>query len=135
MSILILSGGLLLGGVVRTIIAPDVPGEFIQAELRMVQGTPEERTAEAVTGLITTLFEVEENYQRESGTNEPLIKHFGAYGFERINGMITVELTKEDQRSIATTEISRRWRHAVGTVHGAEIMSITNADGPKFGPL
>ncbi|MEP1594367.1 MAG: efflux RND transporter permease subunit, partial [Halieaceae bacterium] len=46
LSVLILSGGLLLGGVVRTIVAPDVPGEFIQAEIRMVQGTPEERTLE-----------------------------------------------------------------------------------------
>lgn len=133
-SILILSGGLVLGGVVRTVIAPDVPGEFIQAELRMVQGTPEDRTLEAVTAMVNTLFKVQEDYQDESGTTEPLIKHIAAYGFERINGRITVELTKEDERNIATTEISRRWRAALDTVHGAEIVSISNADGPKFGP-
>ncbi|MEP1472689.1 MAG: efflux RND transporter permease subunit [Halieaceae bacterium] len=134
LSVLILSGGLLLGGVVRTIVAPDVPGEFIQAEIRMVQGTPEERTLEAVKKMVATLFEVQADYQRESGADDPLVKHVGAYGFERINGMITVELTKEDQRGIATTEISRRWREALGTIHSAEIVSINNADGPKFGP-
>ena len=38
LALLILSSGLLAGGVVRTILAPEVPGEFIQVELRMSQG-------------------------------------------------------------------------------------------------
>ena len=134
LSFLILCGGLVAGGVVRTIIAPEVPGEFIQAEVRMVQGTPEERTREVVSSMVEALFQVERDYQESSGTSERLIEHVGLYGFERINGMMTIELTKEDQRGISTREISRLWREAIGTVHGAEVLAVINADGPKFGP-
>ena len=56
------------------------------------------------------------------------------YGFERINGRIDVELTKEDQRTISTREIEELWRSEVGKIHGAEVFSITSAEGPSFGP-
>jgi multidrug efflux pump subunit AcrB len=56
------------------------------------------------------------------------------YGFNRINGRIDVELTKEDQRSLSTRDIEQLWREKVGTVHGAEVFSITNSEGPSFGP-
>ncbi len=41
LSLLILSGGLIAGGLVRTVLSPDVPGEFLQAELRMAEGAAE----------------------------------------------------------------------------------------------
>ncbi len=134
LSLLILSGGLLAGGVVRTMLAPELPGEFIQVELVMSHGTPEERTLQALTGLVEELEAVERDYQRESGDGGHLLEHVYAYGFDRINGRIEVELTKEDQRDISTREIERRWRERVGTVHGARILSISASDGPGFGP-
>jgi multidrug efflux pump subunit AcrB len=134
LSLLVLSGGLLAGGVVRTILAPEVPGEFIRAELRMDQGTPEERTGQAINALIASLHQVEDEYRRQTGADEGLLEHVAAYGFDRINGRIDVELTKEDQREISTREIEQRWRELAGTVHGAEVLAITSADGQGFGP-
>ena len=133
MALLILCSGLVLGGLVRTVIAPDVPGEYIQAEIRMVQGTPTERTTETVKKVAQAMHEVESEYQLESGTDEPLIQHIAAYGFEQINGALTVELTKEDQRSIHTSEIARRWREAITNLHGVEVMSVsTQSLGPPL---
>ncbi len=134
LSLLVLSGGLLAGGVVRTVLAPEMPGEFIQVELEMSHGTPEERTLQALTGLVEQLEAVEREYQREIGRDVRLVEHVYAYGFDRINGRIDVELTKEDERAISTREIERRWRERVGTVHGAKILSITATDGTGFGP-
>ena len=134
LSLLVLCSGLLLGGVVRTVLSPDTPGEFMQVELRMSQGTPEERTLEAVTNIARALQEVEQDYQRERGATEKLIAHMGVYGYDRINGRIDVELIKEDRRSLSTPEIENLWREKVGTVHGAEVFAVTSADGPKFGP-
>lgn len=133
-SILVLCSGLLAGGVVRTVLAPDVPGEFLTVELRMAEGTPEERTFRAITDIAEAFGEVEENYRRESGRNEKLLEHMAVYGFNRINGTIYAELTKENKRSISTREIEQLWREEVGHVHGAEILSITSEDGPTFGP-
>ena len=43
-------------------------------------------------------------------------------------------MTKEDQRTISTREIEELWRSEVGKIHGAEVFSITSAEGPSFGP-
>ncbi len=133
-SLLVLCSGLVAGGVVRTILHPDTPGEFIQVELLMSNGTPEERTLQALAGLVESLELVERNYQRETHGDTRLLKHVYAYGFNRINGRIEVELTKEDQRNISTREIEKRWREQAGSVHGAEVLSISSSDGPGFGP-
>ncbi|PLW82981.1 acriflavin resistance protein [Kineobactrum sediminis] len=134
LSLLILCTGLLAGGVVRTVISPDVPGEFINAELRMSEGTPEERTQEAISSIVAALRQVERDYQQDTGQDARLVEHISAYGSDRISGGVDIELTKEDQRSISTREIERRWREAVGVIHGAEVLSISSADGPGFGP-
>lgn len=134
LSLLVLAAGLLAGGIVRTVLSPETPGEFMQVELRMSQGTPEERTLQSLAQIAVALETVERDYRRETGNSERLVKHVATYGFDRINGRINVELTKEDQRHISTREIEQRWREQVGTVHGADVFAITNTDGPKFGP-
>jgi multidrug efflux pump subunit AcrB len=62
------------------------------------------------------------------------LAHVAAYGTDRINGRIEVELTKEDQRTISTLEIEQRWRDRAGTIHGAEVQSISSDDNSGFGP-
>lgn len=134
LSLLILSCGLLAGGAVRTVLSPDTPGEFLQVELRMAEGIPEERTLEAVARIAHAFTTMEEEYRRESGTDERILKHIATYGFNRINGRIDVELTKEDERSLNTRDVQQRWREEVGRIHGAEVFAITSADGPQMGP-
>jgi len=133
-SMLVLCSGLLAGGVVRTVLAPDVPGEFLTVELRMSEGIPEERTLQAITEIARAFESVEENYRLETGRDERLREHMAVYGFNRINGTIYAELTKEDKRNISTREIEHRWREEVGHVHGADVFSITSDSGPTFGP-
>lgn len=132
-SLLILSSGLVAGGAVRTVLAPDTPGEFLSVELRMSDGIPKERTLQAVRDIAVAFVNMEEEYRRESGKDEKLLKHMATYTFNRINGRIDVELSKEDERTISTREIEQRWRDAVGQVHGAEVFAITSADGPQIG--
>lgn len=132
-ALLILCGGLVTGGAVRTILSPDTEGEFLNVELRMSAGIPEERTLAAVKEIAQKLETVERDYQRESGTNEKVINDIATYSFDRIKGRIDVELTKDDQRTISSREVAQRWRDAVGQVHGAEVFAITNPDGPSFG--
>ncbi|TXS92139.1 efflux RND transporter permease subunit [Parahaliea maris] len=130
---LILCGGLLAGGIVRTVIAPDIPGEFLHAEVTMSEGVPEQRTLAAVQRVVRALEEVEEEHQSTTG-GEKLITHIFAYGTDQISGGVDVELTKEDKRSISTREIERRWREKIGYIHGTKVLAISSADGPKFGP-
>ncbi len=134
LSLLLLTGGLLAGGVVRTVIAPEVPGEFIKVELRMLAATPEQRTLDVISRIVEDLNEVERAYQRTSETNEKIVAHTFAYSSSKISGGIFVELSKEDQRNISTQTIQNRWREQVGEIHGVDVFSITTDDGPSFGP-
>jgi multidrug efflux pump subunit AcrB len=133
-SLLILCGGLLAGGQVRTILAPEARGEFLKAELRLAHGTPEERTQQAITEIVTALHQVEADYQLETGSEEKLLSYVAAYGFDQINGLVSVELTKDEQRSISTLEVEQRWRQQVGTIHGAEVLAISGDDEGGWGP-
>lgn len=131
---LVLCAGLLLGGVVRTVISPDVAGEFLGVELRMAEGTPEDRTLAAIMQVGAALQQVQSEHAAATD-GESLVKHVAAYGYDRINGRMEVELSKEHERSISTREIEQAWREAVGTIHGAEILAINSEDGPRsIGP-
>jgi multidrug efflux pump subunit AcrB len=134
MSVLILAGGLVAGGVVRTVFSPHTPGEFISVEITMSAGSPEERTHEAVAQVIESLQEVDQRYQRESGRSDSIFAHIRAYGYDRINGRIEVELSKQDTRRISNEDIMRRWRETTGTIHGADVLAFSSSDGPSFGP-
>jgi multidrug efflux pump subunit AcrB len=134
LSLLVLSSGLIAGGVVRTVLAPSVPGEFLNVELGMSEGTPEERTLQAVMQIERAFHQMEENYRLQSGKDEKLLAHMASYVFGRVNGRIDVELTKEDQRSLATGDIQELWIETVGKIHGAEVFAVSNVDGPKMGP-
>jgi len=133
-SLLILSVGLLAGGAVRTILSPDTPGEFLQVELRMAQGIPEERTLHAVSHITAAFKTMEQKYRRETGSDDRLLENMATYVYDRINGRIYAELTKEDERSISTRDVQERWRKEVGHIHGAEVFAISSAEGPSFGP-
>ncbi len=134
LSLLLLSAGLLAGGIVRTVISPDAPGEFLEVDVSMLPGTPEQRTREVISDIVQDLYEVERDYQQANDTDEKLIAHTFAFGKSRISGGMFVELTKDDTRSISTREIERRWREKVGEVHGVDVLAISSEDGPSFGP-
>ncbi|MGB2260120.1 MAG: efflux RND transporter permease subunit, partial [Porticoccaceae bacterium] len=134
LALFILATGLLAGGVVRTVLSPEIPGEFISVELRMSEGSPEEGTRQAVTDIVNALQKVDRDYRQANENDVGLVTHINAYGKDRINGWVMVELTKEDHRDISAVEVQRLWREQLGAVHGAEVLSFQMEDGPRFGP-
>ena len=129
-----MAAGLLAGGVVRTVLSPHTPGEFFSVELRMADGSPEESTVEAVTHIIESLDRVDQKYRLENNTDQGLIAYVSAFGFDRINGRIDVELSKQDTRTMSNEDVLHHWREEVGRIHGADVLGFKSADGPNFGP-
>ncbi|ARN76202.1 efflux RND transporter permease subunit [Oceanicoccus sagamiensis] len=134
LSLLIMTFGLMTGGIVRYVVFPEVPADMIQAELKMADGTSQQQTLDAMIRIDEGLRQVERDYQQETGTDSKVIQHTFSYGFERINGILMGELTKSDIRDINSDEVMRRWRENVGDISGAEVLSFTAPDGPKVGP-
>jgi len=125
---IILSAGLLAGGVVRFVMQPEVPSDFLQVELKMVDGTPERRTLEVMRHIQGSLEAVEREYIEESGDQLGFVDNVFAYSYNRINGFTMGELRKSETRSIHSDSIINRWREKIGDVSGAKVLSISAAD-------
>jgi len=132
-SLLILTVGLLSGGIVRYVVFPDLPADMIKAELKMADGTSEQQTLDAMRRIDDGLRQVERDYRTETGSEHNIIENTFTYGFGRINGEVLGELTKSDTRDINSDEVLRRWRAAVGDIRGAEVLSFTAPEGPSVG--
>jgi multidrug efflux pump subunit AcrB len=132
LSMLILTTGLIAGGKVRMVMAPDVEGEFIQVDLRMSDGTPQQRTLEVMTKVSRELEKIDQQY-RSSNNNEPLLKNIFAYGQGLTSGSMLAEFVHSEDRNMATKQIMHLWRDRVGEVPGTEVLSFSSDDGPHFG--
>jgi multidrug efflux pump subunit AcrB len=129
-AMLIITVGLIAGGIVRFVLIPEVPSDFIKANLEMIEGTPEAQTRQAFEYMDKALSKVDLDYQREhpNSSNKRLISHVQAFGTSGRTVNFMVELTKNELRDIDGNEIARRWRKEIGEIPGAKILAISSAD-------
>ena len=130
LAMLIITVGLVAGGVVRFVMIPEVPGDFVQASLEMVEGTPEAETRRAFEHMDESLRIVDEAYaaEHEGDENRRLVSHVAAFGNGGRHVTFMAELTKNEMRDIDGAEIARRWREQIGEIPGAKILAVSIAD-------
>jgi multidrug efflux pump subunit AcrB len=129
-SSLVLTVGLVAGGYVRYAMMPDTPSEYLSVELRMADGTPQDRTVEVMVELDTTLNAVEAEYLENNSRAGGFVEHVFATGYGQVNVFMMVELTKAEDREIDTREVVDLWRRKLGDIAGAEVLAISSMDGP-----
>ena len=129
-AMLIITIGLIAGGIVRFVMIPEVPSDFIKANLEMIEGTPEAQTRQAFEYMDKALTKVDLDYQREhlNSSNKRLISHVQAFATSGRTVSFMVELTKNELRDIDGNEIARRWREEIGDIPGSKILAISSAD-------
>ncbi len=138
-AILLISAGLVAGGIIKFRFMPKVDGDVIKGQVRMTVGTPVERTAEVAHRLEAKALEAVETLKKEHHLNEPLLLHIftviggtmpkgGPAGAEGTAGANLAEvallLTPGEERSITASVIESLWRKKVGDVPGIEALSI-----------
>lgn len=132
---LIIAIGLVAGGLVRFVIVPDVPGDFITSDLEMIEGTSSEQLRDAHDAIADALYRVNDRYIRESGDEEGFVRHMLSRGENHRFGRFLIELTKVEQRSIDADEIMEQWRQEVGEIPGATVLSFSNASNVAGDPV
>ena len=133
-SLLILSLGLLAGGVLRSVFFPDIAADFVQVELLMNEGTPALRTHDAIRQLQDGLWKLDAEVSKEQGVESgALVSSVLSFAQGDISGQIVTELVKESSAYIAGPEVLRRWRENVGEIPGAKQLGFTVAAGPHGG--
>jgi len=134
---LILSVGLVAGGILRTVFFPDLQGDFLRVSLEMNEGTPSSQTHVALQELIDGLYAadaaVAERHDLEPGS---LVNHALAIATGETSGRVTVELVKsDDDDGPSGPEVLREWRSQVGELPGVKQLGFSNrGGGPGGGP-
>jgi multidrug efflux pump subunit AcrB len=135
-AMLILSVGLIIGGVLRAVFFPDVSSDFLRVSVEMNEGTPSSQTHVALRELVSGLTEVDKELSaglgRESGA---VVNHALAIATGETSGRVSVELTKDEGDIPTGNEILRRWREQVGDIPGVKQLGFSGrGGGPGGGP-
>jgi len=135
-SALILSIGLLLGGLLRYVFFPDMAADFLQVSVEMTDGTPPEQTHEVMRRIQNGLWEVDRQVSVEQGVaSGAVVNHVISFTNNDTSGELVTELVKEEFAVIDGPEVLRRWRQAVGDVPGVKTLGFSGAGhGPGGGP-
>jgi multidrug efflux pump subunit AcrB len=124
---LILSAGMIAGGIVRFEFFPNVPSDFIQANLTMNDGASFEVRNAALARMEQAVLSLNDEFADENP-----IAHVVVFTSGDLGGQLVVELTKAEERSVSPLTIEQRWRERVGEIPGAREMrffSSTSAGG------
>jgi multidrug efflux pump subunit AcrB len=133
-SMLILSIGLLVGGVLRSVFFPDIMSDFLRVDILMNEGTPAARTHDAIRQVQDGLWKLDAEVSKEQGVESgAVVSSVLSFAQGEIRGQIISELAKDDKAVISGAEVLRRWRENVGELPGAKQLGFSAATGPGGG--
>jgi multidrug efflux pump subunit AcrB len=134
-AVLLLSVGVVGGGIIKFTFMPEVDGDVITADLQMPRGTPVAETARIEKYIEAKGMETVAEFDRRLPAGETVLRHLyavvggtiaegGPGGGEAASGAhlsgLALFLTKSEERGVPATEIANVWRRKVGEVPGVE---------------
>jgi multidrug efflux pump subunit AcrB len=129
LAILILAIGVMNSGLVRVVLFPEVPGDFIQMRLTMQNGTaPQVRNA-ALERLEQAVLDINEEYVAANpGVIDP-VNHVAVFTQGDTGGMVFVEMPMDEDRPLNGDDITAMWREKVGEIAGVKELDFSDGDG------
>ena len=128
-AVLILTFGLTKSGLVRTVLFPEVPGDFIQLNMTMQTGTaPAVRNA-ALTKVEQAVLAINSEYvAAHPGVDDP-VNHVGVFTGSDNQGFVFVEMPMDENRPLNGDDILEMWREKVGEIPGVKEMDFSDGNG------
>lgn len=118
---------LVTNGWVRTVFFPEVPGQFIQVQLTMRPGGPEQLTADNVAALEEAARRLNRDALERGESEHPPIARLMAAMSSRYDGLLIAELQPEERRELSTDETINRWRAVAGTLEGVDELQFSGS--------
>ncbi|MFC1493885.1 efflux RND transporter permease subunit [Thermodesulfobacteriota bacterium] len=140
-AILIVTIGLIVGGIIKYTMFPNIDGDSLTASVRFPNGTPQEITQNAVDRLEEALMKV--GAREKTLTGEPLVQHRitlvgqtlgrrgGGGGSGPNVGSVQALLLPSEDRGIHSNYLSVQWEKETGLIPGVESLTF---GGGGFGP-
>ncbi len=133
-SMLILSVGLLVGGILRSVFFPDIMADFLRVDILMNEGTPAERTHDVIRQVQEGLWRLDAEVSKEQGEESgAVVSSVLSFAQGETGGQVITELVKDEKAVISGTEVLRRWRENVGELPGVKQLGFSAATGPGGG--
>jgi len=139
--ILILTVGIIKGGLIKFTFMPEVDGDKITVALQMDRGVPIEETARVANFILAKGMETVAEYDAKRPPGDTILRDvYTVVGGTIARGgpvsrgtsaetslsNIMLFLTKSEQRNIPATEISATWRKKVGNIPGVESLTFAS---------
>lgn len=140
LALLMLTAGLLGGGILKFTFMPVVDGDVITVNLRMPPGTPVEQTQSVVDYLIEKAMETVKQIDSESPDQPSVFRHIYALtgswmrtggpggGGQTASGgnvaSVALFLTKSEVRKMPSSAINKLWREKTGELPGVEALTF-----------
>jgi len=138
---LILTIGLVRGGVVKFTFMPEVEGDRITATIQMNRGTPVEETARAVRMVEQAALDMAAEFDAQLGDGSTILR--GVYALDGATatrggpaggggstashlGSVALLLTRSEYRDISTAEIRRAWQKKVADYPGVRSLTFSS---------
>ncbi len=139
----LLTVGLVGGGIVKFVLFPEVESDNTVAFLTMPQEAPAAVTAKGVAQIERAAMELREELEAERGRDEftHILASVGEHPFRVVQsgpgrgansftgshlGEVNIALAPSETRTITANEIAERWREKVDQIPGAVELSITS---------
>jgi multidrug efflux pump subunit AcrB len=144
LSILLLTIGLIKGGILKFEVFPEVDGFIIISTVEFPSGTPSDVTEQAIAQIEAALLRLAENTQTRSG--DPLIEDRMALIGQTIEdiaprsgphlGSVQVILLDSERRGIHSKDLMIQWEKEIGVIPGVKSLTFAGfGTGPAGAPI
>ncbi|MBT3802353.1 MAG: efflux RND transporter permease subunit [Bacteroidetes bacterium] len=132
LSLLIISLGVLGGGIVKTSFFPSIASDRVVINLNMPQGTNESITDSIASIIEEAVWLVNDDFTKiQTGQYSVIENTIKRIGPGTSKAMLTVNMLPGENRDFSSQEITNAIRNKVGIVNGVE--SLTFGSGGNFG--
>ena len=127
-AVLILTFGVINSGLIRVVIFPEVPSDFIQVQMTMQNGSAPAARDAALDRIEQAVFDINDEYVSENpGADEP-IDHLIVFTNGDTAGVIFAELYRGEDRPLSSDELITMWRERVGDMPGVKELTFSGGD-------
>ncbi len=130
----IVVAGLVVSGWVRLNFFPEVPADYMKAEVKLQEGAPDSLILRIVERMNEALREVDAELKAELGLETNVVQHIFGYVQDGRQAEFTVALTEGERRDVHPEEVKERWREKVGSIAGTDELRISASNKMGGGP-
>jgi multidrug efflux pump subunit AcrB len=127
-AVLIVTIGVMNSGLVRIVLFPEIPSDFIQIQMTMQNGTAPVVRDDALSRIEQAVFDINDEYvAAHAGADDP-IDHLIVFTSGDTGGLIFAELYRGEDRPLNSDELIAMWRDRVGEIPGMKELTFSGGD-------